>query len=308
MSTAGPTVADPSIDRWAPRQRPAQPPAGSQSWRELLFLHWEVDPQVIRPLVPDPLQLDLVGGRALVGLVPFQMANVRSVRWPWRLTADFGETNVRTYVVHRGRPGVYFLSLDAASLLATLGARIGWGLPYFWSDIDSRRTAVGWSYRLQRRFSSARMDVAYEFISGGRDTSPVVTPMELGSGVAAARSDGVPHGVKGLHSVEVSGGQGVAQGNAVSGGVGAGGDVNGAEGVDLADFLLERYLLFVVRGGRVWEGQVHHRAYPVEPVRLLSIDQTLVSAAGIRMDRCWPDHVHWSPGVDVEIFPLQRVS
>jgi uncharacterized protein YqjF (DUF2071 family) len=212
------------------------------------------------------------------------MANVRSMNWPWRLTADFGETNVRTYVVHRGRPGVYFLSLDAASLLATLGARIGWGLPYFWSHIDSRQTADRLSYQLQRRFSSARMDVVYELLPGGMESPDGMTPTEFVTGVDVSRRHDVP------------------------GEAGVGGGVNGAGGVDLADFLLERYLLFVVRGGQVWEGQVHHRPYPVEPVRLLSIDQTLLRSAGILTDRCWPGHVHWSPGVDVEIFPLRRVS
>ncbi|MFO0915837.1 MAG: DUF2071 domain-containing protein [Pirellulales bacterium] len=259
------------IDRWTPRQRPAHPPAGWQSWRELLFLHWEVDPQVVRPLVPEPLQLDLVGGRAFIGLVPFQMANVRSVRWPWRLTADFGETNVRTYVIHRGRPGVYFLSLDAASLLATLGARIGWGLPYFWSRISSQRTGSQVHYRVDRHFNGARLQVAYELLAPAAPLSETAPP---------AKSVGRAEAVAEIESPGPAG---------------------------LADFLLERYLLFVVRGGRVWEGQVHHRPYPVSPVRLLSVEQTLLTAAGISTDGAWPDHVHWSPGVDVEIFPLRRV-
>ena len=44
----------------------------------------------------------------------------------------FPELNLRTYVKGPdGRGGVYFFSLDAASLLAVVGARVAFGLPYF---------------------------------------------------------------------------------------------------------------------------------------------------------------------------------
>ena len=47
------------------------------------------------------------------------MANVgpRGINWVPGVSA-FPELNVRTYVVHEGKPGVWFFSLDAASMLA----------------------------------------------------------------------------------------------------------------------------------------------------------------------------------------------
>src|SRR3712207_8210884 len=63
----------------------------------------------------------------------------RSTLFPYTtLFRSFLEANVRTYVHVDGRePGVYFFSLDAASLLAVLGARVGLGLPYFLARMRS---------------------------------------------------------------------------------------------------------------------------------------------------------------------------
>jgi uncharacterized protein len=104
-----------------------------QDWRHLLFLHWAVAPESIRPLVPAGLELDLFEGRAYVGLVPFTMTGVRPVGLPvvpW--LSRFHETNVRTYVHRAGRdPGVWFFSLDAANPIAVAVARAFFHLPYF---------------------------------------------------------------------------------------------------------------------------------------------------------------------------------
>ena len=48
----------------------------SQSWHDLLFAHWRVDAQLLRRVVPAQLPLDLFGGQAWVGVVPFHMTNV----------------------------------------------------------------------------------------------------------------------------------------------------------------------------------------------------------------------------------------
>lgn len=49
------------------------------------------------------------------------------------------ELNVRTYVTVGGRPGIYFLSLDAARRLAVFGARRAFRLPYFHARLRARR-------------------------------------------------------------------------------------------------------------------------------------------------------------------------
>jgi len=52
---------------------------------------------------------------------------------PVPLLSAFPELNVRTYVTVNNRPGVYFFSLDAASLPAVYGARMLYKLPYFYA-------------------------------------------------------------------------------------------------------------------------------------------------------------------------------
>ena len=120
------------MDRLAPTRRPAGPPVMFQSWRHLGFLHWEVDPEALQRLLPAPLRLDTFEGRAFVGLVPFTMHGVRPAWAPaLPFVSRFHEVNVRTYVHLEGRdPGVYFLSLDAASRVAVVVARTAWRLPY----------------------------------------------------------------------------------------------------------------------------------------------------------------------------------
>jgi uncharacterized protein YqjF (DUF2071 family) len=104
-----------------------------QDWHHLLFLHWSVAPEQLRPLVPAGLDLDLFEGRAYVGLVPFTMTGVRPVGLPAVSgLSDFHETNVRTYVHRAGRdPGVWFFSLDAANRVAVALARALFHLPYY---------------------------------------------------------------------------------------------------------------------------------------------------------------------------------
>src|SRR4051812_24259993 len=105
------------IDRLAPGRCPDRQPVMYQKWRSLLFLHWALPPEAVRPLLPAGLDLDVYQGSAYVGLVPFTMRGVRPVGLPavpW--LSNFHETNVRTYVHAGGRdPGVWFFSLDAAN-------------------------------------------------------------------------------------------------------------------------------------------------------------------------------------------------
>ena len=74
----------------------------------------------------------------------------------------------------------------------------------------------------------------------------------------------------------------------------------------LEHFLVERYILYAVRRGRLLRGQVHHSPYPLNSAQAASIEETLLAASGIAVDRP-PCHALFSEGVDVEIFPLVPV-
>jgi uncharacterized protein YqjF (DUF2071 family) len=96
-----------------------------QDWRDVVFLHWEVDPDAVVPLLPRGVAPDVLDGRTYVGLIALRMCRVTvSVLPPVPHLSWFPEINVRLYSRGPdGRSGVVFRSLDAARLLAVLGAR-----------------------------------------------------------------------------------------------------------------------------------------------------------------------------------------
>lgn len=134
-------------------------------WVDLLFAHWPMPVEALRPLVPPDLEVDTFEGQAWLGIVPFRMEDVA----PRFLPAvpglgTFPEINVRTYVTRRGRAGVWFLSLDAASPITVEGGRAGFHLPYFRASMSSD-TEAGWveyhSERGDRRGAAAVFDGRY---------------------------------------------------------------------------------------------------------------------------------------------------
>ena len=102
-----------------------------QEWRHLSFLHWEVDPEKLKPYIPQGVEIDFFNGKSYVGVIPFLMKNVR----PRFLPAvpgisTFPEFNIRTYVKKNGKAGVLFLTLDAQSRITCTYAPWAYGLPY----------------------------------------------------------------------------------------------------------------------------------------------------------------------------------
>ena len=237
------------IDRILPRQRPAEKIKGRQSWRNLAFLHWEVPVEELELLLPEGLQPDLFQGKAYVGLVPFEMKNIRPAWCPKALGFNFLETNVRTYVLHRNEPGVFFFSLDASSLTAVKIARWIWHLPYFHSGMTFSNEQATYEYGLKRP-----------------DNIQSKIKIEAGQPLSPSQPDSLEY------------------------------------------FLLERYLLFTQLRGRILRGQVHHVPYPACQASLVDLEDQLLEVNGFTALNSSPDLVHFSTGVDVEIYSLKRTD
>jgi uncharacterized protein YqjF (DUF2071 family) len=111
---------------------PAGPWALFMSWQDLLFVHWPVSQDMLRPLIPPALRLETFDGSAWLGLTPFRMSGVRPHFLPSvpRLSS-FPELNLRTYVTAEGKPGIWFFSLDAHNPIAVRLARATFKLPYY---------------------------------------------------------------------------------------------------------------------------------------------------------------------------------
>lgn len=166
----GPGRSHPALSRLAhrPWPLPAGPWAWRQTWCDLLFAHWRIDAAVLRPLVPEELEVQQFDGTAWIALVPFRMTGVMRrplPDLPW--ISAFPELNVRTYVDHGGKAGVWFLSLDATNPLAVWAARRYFHLPYVRAQMDVALEETEVSYDSVRRDGTARFRGRY------RPSSPV---------------------------------------------------------------------------------------------------------------------------------------
>jgi hypothetical protein len=221
-----------------------------QSWVEFPFVHWTVPPDLVRPLVPAELELDLADGVAWVGVIPFRMTGVTLRGMPdLPGFSAFHELNVRTYVTRDGRPGVYFLSLDANQPLAVRIARAWFGLPYWDAEMTSRQDGDVISYASRRT--------------------------HRGGGEAELR---------GRYAI------GRPLGTAAPG--------------TLERWLCERYALYVVRGGRVLRGDVHHVPWPLHALEVEIERNTMAAPLGLDLAGP-PAHALYSPGVDTVVWALR---
>jgi uncharacterized protein len=146
----------------------------AQTWENLLFAHWPVAPEKLRPLLPEAVPLDLREGTAWVGVTPFRVGALRLRGTPHipGVTA-FPELNVRTYTTIDGKPGIWFMSLDAASAVAVTAARRAYRLPYFKADMEIRANGPWIDYRSRRASSDGQPT---ELVGHYRPVEPQFTP------------------------------------------------------------------------------------------------------------------------------------
>jgi len=146
-----PAHAGASVD-----EEPIVRPSIRMEWASLLFMHWRVDARLLRPLVPEALDIDTYDGSAWIGIIPFTMPSIGPARLPRMLAKRrVHEINVRTYVTAGEERGVWFFSLDCASPLAVRLARWGFHLPYYHADIELRRADRTIRYTSRRRHRGA---------------------------------------------------------------------------------------------------------------------------------------------------------
>lgn len=132
-------------------------PSLTQEWRRVTFVHWRCEPEAVRSILPDGLDVDTFDGSAWVGLVPFRMVDVRP---PWIPTlhpfTTFPETNIRTYVRGPRGQGVWFSSLEITRLFGVAVARLGFGVPYVWAKMSIEETGGRVRYESSRRWPGPR--------------------------------------------------------------------------------------------------------------------------------------------------------
>jgi uncharacterized protein len=144
---------------------PREPWILYQEWHDLLFAHWPIPLDSLRPLIPPTLGIETCEGHAWISVVPFTLRGFRPRGLPpLPLISTFHENNVRTYVTLDGKPGVFFFSLDAQNRSAVFGARLAYRLPYFLSQFRVAHGPDGVSYRsvrIDKRGAPATFEARY---------------------------------------------------------------------------------------------------------------------------------------------------
>jgi uncharacterized protein YqjF (DUF2071 family) len=117
-------------------------------WSRAVFIHYEVPARRLQQDVP--FELDLYEGKAYVSLVAFTMRRMRPFHggtlgaWLFSPIARNDFLNVRTYVRHRGEPGIYFLTEWMNNPLSVRLGPLTFGLPYRFGELNyQHRHEVG---------------------------------------------------------------------------------------------------------------------------------------------------------------------
>ena len=255
---------------WSPPRRPW---VMHMTWLDLLFAHWPVDPANLRPLVPPSLDIDTFDGVAWIGIVPFRMTGIRPRFCPPvpRLSA-FAELNVRTYVTHGGKPGVWFLSLDAERRLAVTAARRVYHLNYQFARISCESNADG--------------AVNYRSTRGPITTGGNVWTPDLDQTAATNNSPGSPASF-------------IARYRPVA-------EPFAAHVGTLEHFLTERYCLYAAdRRGTIYRGDIDHHPWPLCRAEANIELNTMTDPLGIALTG--PPHLLFAHRIATHIWTAERV-
>ncbi len=131
-----------------------------QQWEDLLFMHWPVPYDLLRPIIPKALELETYQGQAWISVVPFYTSKNR----PRISISSFGhyaQLNVRTYVRFYDEPGVYFLSIDVAKWIIAKGTSTLLSLPSFHANMQIIRADRKILFSSHRFGTSKAFSVSY---------------------------------------------------------------------------------------------------------------------------------------------------
>jgi uncharacterized protein YqjF (DUF2071 family) len=171
-----------------------------QTWDDLLFAHWRVTVETLRPHVPPELELETHDGSAWLGITPFRVTGLRArgmLALPF--VSSFLELNCRTYVRHGDRPGIWFFSLDASSAVAVAAARRTYRLPYFHARMSVERRGGLLNYECARTSESGR---AFSGAYRGTGTPSAAAPGTLDH-FLTERYCLYAHDATGLHRADI---------------------------------------------------------------------------------------------------------
>ncbi len=127
------TPDDPAYHARYRRETPTLPFEANTTWAQALCINYAVDPEALRPLIPEVFELDLHEGMAYVSLLASRLKSFGMGQVPKALRMNFYQATYRAHVTHtdfRGEKhrGCFFLRCETNS---TLMSTVANSLPEF---------------------------------------------------------------------------------------------------------------------------------------------------------------------------------
>jgi len=262
-----------------------------ERWDSALFLHWKFQKTFIQNLLPPGLYVDAIPNvsqdqeptreDAWLGMVLLSELGVGATCCRAVLVDHHG-ANLRVYVMGPDGPGIYFLSLECSSILASVGAR-AMAIPY-WPSSMTRAESVQKqesgstddSMKLEQtnlfQMTSSRRNI---YCCASNAAAPHVDCIWTTAPPAAAS-----------HTEE---------------------NKDNTQWVQRASFFLERYRVYTFRGGQLYSGTVSHEPWPIVPAHVQRLNQSLSAAIeGLPTALRDPTHCCYSKGVGPVDFAMLR--
>lgn len=131
--------------------------------RDVCFVHWPVDPDVLETRLPRALS---VATRAGTGWVSLLGHRTRPTAGPLRLPGEFAQVTLRTYVRADGADAVFFLRIYVDSRPVAGAARTLFGVPFEHVDASVTVDEAGVRVRTRAPGGRALFDATFDRAGG----------------------------------------------------------------------------------------------------------------------------------------------
>jgi|SRR6185312_1288370 len=249
-------------------------------WLRPVFIHYEVPAAELQRDLP--FELDLREGKAYVSLVAFTMRGMRPFHggrlaaWLCRPIAGNEYLNVRTYVRHRGEPGIYFLTEWMNNPFSVRLGPLTFGLPYRFGALNYRHWCEEGVLAGEAREKTSLF--RYE-----------ATPVKSGT-------SNTEHQTSNNERVPRRGREN-------------GGDFIPCPAGSLDAFLLERYTAFTAHNGKRRFFRIWHPSWMQQAIRISVTDRSLLAGVWPWFSRATLVGGNYSPGArDVWMGRPHRIS
>ncbi len=114
------------------------------NWENLLYINYEIDPELVVPFLPEDIEPALFGGKTSISLVSFEFSHAKFLGCKIPFHQFFPEINLRMYVQRKDNPalqGVYFISEMVPKIMTVLVAKYIFGEAFSLQKIRQNKTS-----------------------------------------------------------------------------------------------------------------------------------------------------------------------